>query len=72
MADGDDGAEKHKDLIKVSLLKYISYNVFSILMPGSFDSFLQIISKFRDEELEHLDTGLEHDAEQVQQTLLCD
>ena len=26
---------------------------------------MQIISKFRDEELEHLDTGIEHDAEQV-------
>ena len=25
---------------------------------------LQVISQFRDEELEHLDTGLDHDAEQ--------
>lgn len=40
MADGEDGTEKHKDMIK-------------------------IISKFRDDELHHLDTGLEHDAEQA-------
>jgi ubiquinone biosynthesis monooxygenase Coq7 len=40
LADGKDGMEKHKELIKV-------------------------ISKFRDEELHHHDTGLEHDAEKA-------
>jgi len=40
MADGEDGPEKHKEL-------------------------LQIISKFRDDELEHHDIGLEHDAEKA-------
>ena len=28
-------------------------------------SIIQIISQFRDDELHHLDTGLEHDAEKV-------
>ena len=40
MADGKDGPEKHKELLK-------------------------IISKFRDEELQHHDTGLEHNAEKA-------
>lgn len=33
----------------------------SSYVPGVF----QVIKKFRDEELEHLETGLEHDAEKV-------
>jgi len=40
MADGEDGPQKHKDLLK-------------------------ILKKFRDEELEHHDTGLELDAEKA-------
>ena len=39
---------------------YESGIVFSSLLL-----FLQVIKKFRDEELEHLETGLEHDAEKV-------
>ena len=31
--------------------------------PGEFTELLHTIKKFRDEELEHLDTGLEHEAE---------
>lgn len=33
-----------------------------------FDFFNKVIKKFRDEELEHHDTGLEHDAELVRPT----
>jgi len=40
MTDGEDGPQKHKDLLK-------------------------ILKKFRDEELEHHDTGLELDAEKA-------
>ncbi|KAK2188904.1 hypothetical protein NP493_120g04044 [Ridgeia piscesae] len=40
MADGPDGADRHKEII-------------------------QVIKKFRDEELDHLETGLEHDAEKA-------
>uniref|UniRef100_A0A2K6LMW3 5-demethoxyubiquinone hydroxylase, mitochondrial n=2 Tax=Rhinopithecus TaxID=542827 RepID=A0A2K6LMW3_RHIBE len=31
--------------------------------PEKYEELLQVIKKFRDEELEHHDTGLEHDAE---------
>ncbi|XP_055327730.1 5-demethoxyubiquinone hydroxylase, mitochondrial-like [Paramacrobiotus metropolitanus] len=31
--------------------------------PGQFKDLLMTLKKFRDEELEHLDTGLKHDAE---------
>ncbi|GAV08842.1 hypothetical protein RvY_18475 [Ramazzottius varieornatus] len=33
--------------------------------PGEFTELLQTLKQFRDEELEHLDTGLKHDAEQA-------
>lgn len=33
------------------------------LDPDKFRDLLEIITKFRDEELEHHDIGLEHDAE---------
>lgn len=36
-----------------------------MLTRFDFFSFNQVIKKFRDEELEHHDTGLEHDAELV-------
>ena len=38
----------------------------------SFRSFLQTIKKFRDEELGHLETGLEHNAEKVRTSCLKD
>lgn len=37
-------------------------------MLTHFDFFNQVIRKFRDEELEHHDIGLEHDAELVRPT----
>lgn len=33
--------------------------------PDKYKELLEIITKCRDEELEHHDTGLEHDAEQA-------
>lgn len=35
------------------------------LDPVKYKDLLEIIKKFRDEELEHHDTGLEHDAEKA-------
>lgn len=40
--------------------------VHSMLASYSDMLYLQIIKKFRDDELHHHDTGLEHDAEKVQ------
>lgn len=37
----------------------------------NFCLFNQVIKKFRDEELEHHDIGLEHDAELVRTYLYC-
>uniref|UniRef100_UPI00358EBD4E 5-demethoxyubiquinone hydroxylase, mitochondrial n=1 Tax=Myxine glutinosa TaxID=7769 RepID=UPI00358EBD4E len=33
--------------------------------PEQYTELLQVLKKFRDDEMEHLDTGLEHDAEQA-------
>ena len=33
--------------------------------PEKFTEILQVIKKFRDDEMEHHDTGLQHDAEKV-------
>ncbi|CAH8639321.1 unnamed protein product [Heterobilharzia americana] len=33
--------------------------------PETYQELLQTLKKFRDEEIEHHDTGLKHDAEQV-------
>lgn len=40
-------------------------------MLTCFDFFNQVIKKFRDEELEHHDIGLEHDAELVRTCPYC-
>ena len=40
------------------------------LYLSTFPISLKVITKFRDDELEHLETGLEHDAMQVREILL--
>lgn len=53
--------------MKILILDYIFSQLRELLEknPEKHTEILEIVKKFRDEEQEHHDTGLEHDAEKV-------
>ncbi|XP_072454117.1 5-demethoxyubiquinone hydroxylase, mitochondrial [Notamacropus eugenii] len=62
---GKEGAMACTVAIEESIAHHYNNQIRTLMEedPEKYEELLQIIKKFRDEELEHHDTGLDHDAE---------
>ncbi|XP_020821052.1 NADPH-dependent 3-demethoxyubiquinone 3-hydroxylase, mitochondrial [Phascolarctos cinereus] len=61
---GKEGAMACTVAIEESIAHHYNNQIRTLMEdPKKYEELLQIIKKFRDEELEHHDTGLDHDAE---------
>ncbi|XP_001509255.3 5-demethoxyubiquinone hydroxylase, mitochondrial [Ornithorhynchus anatinus] len=62
---GKEGAMACTVAVEESIANHYNNQIRTLMEedPEKYEELLQIIKKFRDEELEHHDTGLEHDAE---------
>ncbi|XP_006892726.1 PREDICTED: ubiquinone biosynthesis protein COQ7 homolog [Elephantulus edwardii] len=62
---GKEGAMACTVAVEESIAHHYNNQIRTLMEedPERYEELLQIIKKFRDEELEHHDTGLEHDAE---------
>ncbi|XP_038194220.1 5-demethoxyubiquinone hydroxylase, mitochondrial [Arvicola amphibius] len=62
---GKEGAMACTVAIEESIAHHYNNQIRTLMEedPGKYEELLQVIKKFRDEELEHHDTGLDHDAE---------
>ncbi|XP_038619867.1 5-demethoxyubiquinone hydroxylase, mitochondrial isoform X2 [Tachyglossus aculeatus] len=68
---GREGAMACTVAVEESIANHYNNQIRALMEedPEKYEELLQIIKKFRDEELEHHDTGLEYDAELVRSTL---
>ncbi|XP_056136869.1 5-demethoxyubiquinone hydroxylase, mitochondrial isoform X3 [Lampris incognitus] len=64
---GKEGAMACTVAVEESISEHYNSQIRSLMEkdPDRYTELLNIIKEFRDEELEHHDTGLEHDAESV-------
>ncbi|XP_019608614.1 NADPH-dependent 3-demethoxyubiquinone 3-hydroxylase, mitochondrial isoform X3 [Rhinolophus sinicus] len=62
---GKEGAMACTVAVEESIARHYNNQIRTLMEedPEKYEELLQVIKKFRDEELEHHDTGLEHDAE---------
>uniref|UniRef100_A0A2K5YTZ7 Coenzyme Q7, hydroxylase n=1 Tax=Mandrillus leucophaeus TaxID=9568 RepID=A0A2K5YTZ7_MANLE len=62
---GKEGAMACTVAVEESIAHHYNNQIRKLMEedPEKYEELLQVIKKFRDEELEHHDTGLEHDAE---------
>ncbi|KAM5199223.1 NADPH-dependent 3-demethoxyubiquinone 3-hydroxylase, mitochondrial isoform 1-T6 [Hipposideros larvatus] len=62
---GKEGAMACTVAVEESIAHHYNNQIRTLMEedPEKYEELLQVIRKFRDEELEHHDTGLEHDAE---------
>ncbi|XP_028723620.1 5-demethoxyubiquinone hydroxylase, mitochondrial [Peromyscus leucopus] len=62
---GKEGAMACTVAVEESIANHYNNQIRTLMEedPGKYEELLQVIKKFRDDELEHHDTGLEHDAE---------
>lgn len=62
---GKEGAMACTVAVEESIAHHYNNQIRTLMEedPEKYEELLQVIKKFRDEELEHHDTGLEHDAE---------
>ncbi|XP_004705804.1 5-demethoxyubiquinone hydroxylase, mitochondrial isoform X1 [Echinops telfairi] len=62
---GREGAMACTVAVEESISHHYNNQIRTLMEEGpeKYEELLQVIKKFRDEELEHHDTGLEHDAE---------
>ncbi|XP_052568641.1 5-demethoxyubiquinone hydroxylase, mitochondrial [Peromyscus californicus insignis] len=62
---GKEGAMACTVAVEESIAHHYNNQIRTLMEedPGKYEELLQVIKKFRDDELEHHDTGLEHDAE---------
>ncbi|XP_021502627.1 5-demethoxyubiquinone hydroxylase, mitochondrial [Meriones unguiculatus] len=62
---GKEGAMACTVAVEESIAHHYNNQIRKLMEeePGKYEELLQVIKKFRDEELEHHDTGLDHDAE---------
>ncbi|XP_068952134.1 5-demethoxyubiquinone hydroxylase, mitochondrial [Petaurus breviceps papuanus] len=62
---GKEGAMACTVAIEESIAHHYNNQIRTLMEedPEKYEELLQVIKKFRDEELEHHDTGLDHDAE---------
>ncbi|XP_057634461.1 5-demethoxyubiquinone hydroxylase, mitochondrial [Chionomys nivalis] len=62
---GKEGAMACTVAVEESIAHHYNNQIRTLMEedPGKYEELLQVIKKFRDEELEHHDTGLDHDAE---------
>ncbi|XP_044513401.1 5-demethoxyubiquinone hydroxylase, mitochondrial [Gracilinanus agilis] len=62
---GKEGAMACTVAVEESIAHHYNNQIRTLMEedPEKYEELLQIIKKFRDEELEHHDTGLDHDAE---------
>ncbi|KAI5613705.1 5-demethoxyubiquinone hydroxylase, mitochondrial [Silurus asotus] len=64
---GKEGAMACTVAVEESISEHYNNQIRTLMEadPERFEDLLQLIKEFRDDELEHHDTGLEHDAESV-------
>ncbi|XP_027240984.1 5-demethoxyubiquinone hydroxylase, mitochondrial isoform X1 [Cricetulus griseus] len=62
---GKEGAMACTVAVEESIAHHYNNQIRTLMEedPEKYEELLQVIKKFRDEELEHHDTGLDHDAE---------
>ncbi|XP_006985750.1 NADPH-dependent 3-demethoxyubiquinone 3-hydroxylase, mitochondrial [Peromyscus maniculatus bairdii] len=62
---GKEGAMACTVAVEESIAHHYNNQIRTLMEedPEKYEELLQVIKKFRDDELEHHDTGLEHDAE---------
>lgn len=62
---GKEGAMACTVAVEESIAHHYNNQIRTLMEedPAKYEELLQVIKKFRDEELEHHDTGLDHDAE---------
>ncbi|XP_020016017.1 NADPH-dependent 3-demethoxyubiquinone 3-hydroxylase, mitochondrial isoform X2 [Castor canadensis] len=62
---GKEGAMACTVAVEESIANHYNNQIRTLMEeePGKYKELLQVIKKFRDEELEHHDIGLDHDAE---------
>ncbi|XP_058142353.1 5-demethoxyubiquinone hydroxylase, mitochondrial isoform X1 [Dasypus novemcinctus] len=62
---GKEGAMACTVAVEESIANHYNNQIRTLMEedPEKYEELLQVLKKFRDEELEHHDTGLDHDAE---------